>query len=98
MADALVVNVADGTESARPLTTEEQQARVADEAAADAAVLERANESTIASQLDQALDAMRTHVQRGTFTATQRDNALLLVLRVCIGLVRLTRRRLESAD
>lgn len=98
MADALVVNVADGTESARPLTTEEQQARVADEAAADAAVLERANESTIASQLDQALAAMRAHVQRGTFTAAQRDSALLLVLRVCIGLVRLARRRLDAVD
>lgn len=57
-----------------------------------------ANRTTIEDRMDQALDAMRAHVTRGTFTAAQRDNALLLVLRVCIGLVRLTRNRLDSAD
>jgi hypothetical protein len=56
------------------------------------------NQQTIEGRLDQALDQMRAHVARGTFTAAQRDAALLLVLRVCIGLVRITRRRLDGTD
>lgn len=56
------------------------------------------NETTVSDQLDQALVAMRAHVTRGTFTAQQRDAALLLVLRVCIGLVKLARRRFDTAD
>lgn len=59
---------------------------------------EETNQRTIEDRMDQALDAMRTHVARGTFTAGQRDAALLLVLRVCIGLVRVARRRFDSAD
>lgn len=62
------------------------------------APLDQRNAADIGDQLDLALDAMRAHVQRGTFTATQRDNALLLVLRVCIGLVRLTRRHLDAIE
>jgi len=59
---------------------------------------EQINEQVTGDRLDQALDAMRAHVTRGTFTAAQRDNALLLVLRVCIGLVRLALRRYEATD
>lgn len=61
-------------------------------------VTAEATERTIEDRLDQALTAMQAHVTRGTFTAAQRDAAILLMLRVLIGLVRLTRRRLDSAD
>lgn len=60
--------------------------------------VEETIEQTTNERLDVALDAMRAHVARGTFTAQQRDAALLLVLRVCIGLVRLARRRFDTAD
>ena len=61
--------------------------------------VEETTQATINGQLDLALDAMRAHVTRGTFTtAAQRDAALLLVLRVCIGLVRLARNRLDAPD
>lgn len=56
------------------------------------------NEATVNDRLDQALSAMQAHVSRGTFTAAQRDAAILLVLRVCIGVVRLLRRRLDAVD
>ena len=56
------------------------------------------NETTVNDRLDAALAAMRAHVARGTFTTQQRDAALLLVLRVCIGLVRLARRRFDGTD
>lgn len=55
-------------------------------------------EDTVRQRLDQALTAMKAHVERGTFTAQQRDAALLLVLRTCIGLGRLVLRRFDSAD
>lgn len=57
-----------------------------------------ANRAVIDDRLDQALSAMQAHVSRGTFTAAQRDAAILLVLRVCIGVVRLLRRRLDAVD
>ena len=54
-----------------------------------------ANADTLRARADLALDAMQAHVDRGTFTVAQRDAALLLVLRVCIALTRLTLNRLE---
>lgn len=59
---------------------------------------EETNEADALSKLDQALDPMRVHVARGTFTAQQRDAALLLVLRVCIGLVKVALRRHDRTD
>lgn len=59
---------------------------------------EKVNADTIAERLDQSLAGMSAHVARGTFTSAQRDAALLLVLRVCIGLVRLVRNRLDGTD
>lgn len=56
------------------------------------------NESTIEDRMDLALAAMRAHVTRGTFTSAQRDAAILLLLRVCIGMVRLVRRRFDDVD
>lgn len=66
-------------------------------ASRDLAAVYATNEQTINGRLDLAIDAMQAHVNRGTFTAAQRDAALLLVLRSCIGLARLVRRRLDSA-
>lgn len=57
-----------------------------------------ANEATIVDRLDQALAPLNAHVSRGTFTTTQRDAALLLCLRVCVGLIRVIRRRVETTD
>lgn len=60
--------------------------------------VEETNERALNDRLDQSLAAMGSHVTRGTFTAAQRDAALLLVLRTCMGLVRLARRRLDAVD
>lgn len=60
--------------------------------------VEQVNQRNSEQQLGLALDAMRAHVARGAFTAAQRDAALLLVLRVCIGLVKLALRRFDTAD
>ena len=102
MAEIVVVDVTAGTVDLRPLTAEEEARRLADADSATAQVDLRqstdTNRQTIDDRLDQALDAMRAHVTRGTFTAAQRDVALLLVLRVCIGVVRLLRSRLEGVD
>lgn len=102
MADTVIVNASTGEQETRPLTAEEQAQRDQDAAVAEeraaAEQVTSTNETTINDRLDLALDAMRAHVERGTFTAAQRDAALLLVLRVCMGLVRLARRRLDAAD
>lgn len=102
MADTVIVNASTGQTETRPLTAEEQRQRQTDTATATQIRAvedsERANETTISDRLDQALTAMKAHVDRGTFTVAQRDAALLLVLRVCIGLVRRTLRRLDAAE
>lgn len=56
------------------------------------------NEAEINTRLDQAISAMQAHVTRGTFTAAQRDAAILLLLRVAIGVIRLLRRRLDAVE
>ncbi|WP_217923772.1 hypothetical protein [Miltoncostaea oceani] len=53
------------------------------------------NGDAIRARADQAIDAMQSHIDRGTFTAAQRDAALLLVLRVSVALCRLVLGRLE---
>lgn len=58
---------------------------------------EEANERTLRDRADQAIAAMQTHIDRGTFTNAQRDAALLLLLRVCVALVRLVLRRFDAA-
>lgn len=102
MTDIVIVDASTGEQVRRPLTAEEQAQRDADaQAAAERQATEDAETGTritIEDRLDQALDAMRAHVQRGTFTAAQRDAALLLVLRVSIGVVRLLRRKLDGSD
>lgn len=80
----------------RVITYDENGSVVEDGVAADDPA--HSNRDAIDVKLDQALDAMRAHVARGTFTAAQRDGALLLVLRVCIGLVRVVRNRYDAAD
>ena len=46
---------------------------------------------------DQAINAMQAHIDRGTFTTPQSVAALMLVLRVCVALTRITLGRLDSA-
>ena len=100
--DRLVIDCATGETLVEPLTVQEEQEVTTRQAAmAPVAAAEetgRANEATIRQQAVQALDAMRAHVNRGTFTAAQRDAALLLVLRTCIGLVRLALHRFDGTD
>lgn len=58
---------------------------------------EPANADALRARADAAIASMQAHVDRGTFTTTQRDAALLLVLRVAIALCRLTLGRLEAS-
>ena len=56
------------------------------------------NERTQTDRLITGYDAMKAHVDRGTFTNTQRDAALLLCLRGVMALIRITLRRLDATD
>lgn len=60
--------------------------------------VEVANKRVLESRADDALEAMRAHVARGTFTTQQMTNAMLLVLRVLTVLVRLQLNRLDGTD
>lgn len=56
------------------------------------------NQRTIEDRMDQALSAAQAHIARGTFTAAQRDAAILLCLRICVGMIRHVRRRFDAVD
>lgn len=102
MADTVIVNASTGRQETRPLTAEEQAQRDSDAAAAaqqdSVRQGEASTESTLRDRLVAGYDAMKTHVDRGTFTAAQRDAALLLCLRGVMALIRLTLRRLDATD
>lgn len=59
--------------------------------------VEETNQQVLLGRAGEAISAMQAHIDRGTFTTAQTSAALLLVLRVCVALVRLTLGRLESS-
>ena len=58
---------------------------------------EDTNRATLEDRAAQAIAAAQAHIDRGTFTALQRDAALLLCLRMCVALARLVLGRLEAS-
>ena len=58
---------------------------------------ESANRFILEDRAALAIAAAQAHIDRGTFTALQRDAALLLCLRMCVALSRLVLGRLETS-
>lgn len=78
--------------ASRPLTASEQ----AEIAAQDAATTRDANRSTMESRLDQAETNLLAYINLSAPTAAQTTAAVKMLCRVALGLVRLTRNRLDD--
>ena len=107
MADKLLVDCETGDATSVPLTSDEVAERdaalVTEQQRTDRETVERASLATIEQRLDAALDQLRTFVNSpkpatAAAQASAAYDAVKLVARVVIWVVRLVRRRLDGVD